>query len=206
MSDLLYNRSQTPKLDSPGAGLPFLQRILLRYILGPYFSKKDSWETLESRFHFIYGSILNKVINLSETELNKKVLIKPLMGIEDSSRFWSIAMTLDHIVLVGTEIREGLIILSQERSIAKVVKVENFKPGDIGDIFTGRDSVKHFESFVNETIPKINSQIGSKISKSTHIHPWFGPLNTHQWFWLLSIHAQIHRNQIKEILAALPKT
>ena len=56
---------------------------------------------------------------LSAEQLQRRVLVKAPMGMEDSSRYWSAAMVLEHLIEVGSRIAVGIVELthgSQSRS------------------------------------------------------------------------------------------
>ncbi|MGZ3690691.1 MAG: hypothetical protein ACXVAX_04270, partial [Pseudobdellovibrio sp.] len=103
-NDSSLAETRPPKLAPPGAGVPFYHRLLMRFFVGPFVAKKTPWNVSEQNFHKISGRILKEIENLSEKQLTTKVLVPPQMGLEDSSRFWSIAMALEHMVIVGEAI------------------------------------------------------------------------------------------------------
>jgi hypothetical protein len=193
---MMNSNISTPKLQAPGAGLPLGQSLMMRYFVGPFVSKRDSWQELESRFQKIYERILAETKGLDESALNQVVLVKPLRGIEDSSRNWSVAMTLEHLIFVGGEIAKVILELSHGREIQHEVKIADYKPKCK---ISGSTAVIEFESFISQTLATIKTKVGSTKSNTTFHHPWFGQFTTHQWFWLLSGHGYIHLKQIQEI-------
>ena len=49
---------------------------------------------------------------LSAEQLQRRVLVKAPMGIEDSSRYWSASMVLEHLIEVGSRIAVGIVELT----------------------------------------------------------------------------------------------
>ncbi|MCO6431352.1 MAG: DinB family protein [Deltaproteobacteria bacterium] len=188
-----------PKLAAPGAGLPALElcfsKILLKlFLLG------------NSNKAFIVKALREKALTLHLLEgvlpaqRNVQVLIPRLMGMEDSSRNWSVAMTLQHLVTTT----EGMVAIAKELTQGKQpkieVKIENVKPAD--SIESG------VERRYSESVDRLVSFAGERDSLKTtltHPHPWFGPLDGHGWIGLACLHLGIHRRQIASTLALLPR-
>lgn len=197
---MTMSEAQQPQLDKPGAGLPYVESLIVKYFVGKFVSKRDSWEELNRRFENVYREILESVRGVDAKDAVKKVLIKRIQGLEDSSRFWSIAMTVEHLLIVGEAMKKVVIELSHGRELAGEVKIADVKP-------KGSESwellLPRFETFVSTALAEINSKVGDRRSQTTKFHPWFGPINAHQWFWLLSAHGRIHLRQIRLIKESL---
>ncbi len=186
----------TTQLAPPGAGLPFHYRILLRWYVYPFVAKNADPKASAKSFDIIYSKILNEAKDLSSKQLHQKVLVPPQMGLEDSSRYWSIAMTLDHLMIVGRQIENGIIELGNNRAIAQKVDIAKVKPTEKS---AEVDIVKEFQSFILESPLRIKSNTKNWDSDMKHYHPWFGPFSLKGWFWLLGAHGGIHLKQIRAI-------
>src|SRR3990167_8235372 len=92
-------KSVESKLDKPGAGLPFVEWAVAKYILIPQRYKNSSKEKALADFAEQSDKILKLAQGLSSEQLTERRLIARLRGLEDSSRFWSVAMTLDHLTI-----------------------------------------------------------------------------------------------------------
>ena len=92
---------EPPTLDSPGAGLPALQSLFSRFVLA-VASAVDSRESALRRFNTEAGRIRKLVDPMDETVGARRVLVPRLLGLEDSSRFWSPFMVVEHLVIVDT--------------------------------------------------------------------------------------------------------
>ena len=186
----------TPQLAAPGAGLPFHHRIMLRWYVYPFIAKNAAPEQSAKSFNIVYTKILEEVKNLSPQQLNQKVLVPRQLGLEDSSRFWSIAMTLDHLLIVGRQIEKGVIELSNERAIPVKVDIAKVKPVEKN---AATDIVNEYQNFVLESPHRITEGARNWESLMNHYHPWFGPFSLKGWYWLLGAHGGIHLKQIRAI-------
>ncbi len=188
------------QLQKPGAGLPFFEALIVKYYFGHYIANKksaqDNYKTLEIFTH----KILSTLEGLSSEQLEQPVLVPKLKGLEDSSRYWSIHMTLEHLLIVGKHMKHILIELSNDRIPPLKVDIAKVKPlGSATSIEVLREFKDFFET-VNEDIKK---NIGNYDSNSKLYHPWLGETPAKKWHWLLGTHQGIHYNQIKHIKAAL---
>ena len=78
----------------PGAGLPRFQVVLLRHLLFPVYCRRTSWNRSAAIFHAEGQKVLALAQSLPPNAFQKRVRIRPLWGIEDSSRDWSAEMVL----------------------------------------------------------------------------------------------------------------
>ncbi|HUP57677.1 MAG TPA: DinB family protein [Bdellovibrionota bacterium] len=192
----MHNRRE-PKLAPPGAGLPLMQRIYARWYLGPFVARKSTWAESRPLFEKLHGDIASIARGLTDEQMARKTLVPPLPGLEDSSRFWSPAMVLEHLVIVGQRVEFGIIELSHGRVPGQKVEVGKVKPKGQE---TAADAKKRFDEFYLGAPKRIEASVGDWDSRTTLVHPWFGPFNARQWAWLLAVHARIHRRQLREIL------
>lgn len=185
-----------PKLEAPGAGLPWYHNLMLRYFVGPFVADKTDWNVSEQTFHKVNGRILKEIENLSEKQLATKVLVPPQMGLEDSSRYWSAAMVLEHLVIVSEAVTNGIVELSNGRVPPVKVDIAAVKP--LGSMPVN-EAVAEFKLLVTDDFKKFLQQVGNKNSELNLTHPWFGPFKARQWFWLLGTHHGLHLKQLREI-------
>ena len=192
------NVGESPLLAPPGAGIPWFARLFLKYYVNPFVAANAPWEQSKIRFEKVTEKILHEIEGLSEDLLVQRVLIPPKLGIEDSSRNWSIAMTLEHLVIVGTQIGRGIEALSAGNS--PVGKADTAKVKPFGEM-TAAESIESFKKFSLTDYP--NLKISSQVSKVKYRHPWFGMMNAQQWYWLLPTHQRLHLEQIQAIKKGL---
>lgn len=184
-------------LQPPGAGLP---------------ASELAW--LRPGFHFIcavlpQGAALGlfksegeRVLSLAQSVSTEQgavpVLINRVIGIEDSSRCWSVFMVLDHLRVVNEGIASIIEALSQDRGFSREVRIQDVKPNPKSGLDTiGRfvTSVANYEAAV--------ARLGKLGRHMRHAHPWFGPMTAHDWHCLAGIHQLVHRRQIERIKLGL---
>ena len=195
------NLSDTPKLEKPGAGVPWAEGLLYRYYVGPFVAARSDWKKNWQTFDRINQKTLALALTLSDEQLRTRVLVPRLQGLEDSSRYWSVAMTLEHLTFVGTGITS--IVKSLGHNIAPPIKINtaSLKPKGGHD---PQIDIAAFRAFASNTQQAIESDIMLPASRLRKLdHPWFGPFDALQWQWMLGVHGIIHYRQIKAIVAGL---
>jgi hypothetical protein len=188
-------------LDKPGAGLPFHQWAYLRFYLAPFVAARSDWDENWRVFEDVNARILAKIGGLSGEQLEKRVLVPPLAGLEDSSRYWSVALTLEHLIIVGEDVKKLIIALARGAVPPGKAGVADYKPKG-GKRAAAQ--VAEYKDFVASVKPAIEPlRAAALASKARYLHPWAGPFTARQWQWLLGGHTHIHYRQIKEIIKGL---
>lgn len=190
----------TPELDAPGAGPPALELFLMRHLMVPFSSLTTSWTQANTIYQAEGQKVLALTRDLDDGTLQRQVLIKRFPGIEDSSRFWSPAMTVEHLVIVGMGILGIQASLRAGKAVTKTTRIQDVKPSPQ----TGRDILETFEKILARQAEKCARPAQGGELQLKHDHPWFGPMNAHRWQVLNAVHQRIHRMQIEKILAATP--
>ena len=184
-----------PKLDKPGAGLPFYEWAVANYILVPLRMSTTSVEKALAEVESESAQIDALVNSLSVAQLNEQRLIPRLIGLEDSSRFWSVAMALEHIVIVNSRALQLVKALSRGISPPGKSSTADVKPGEV-DAST---IVSKFLSNSKEYVDLVSTLKLDAHPDVTYQHPWFGKMNAKQWVLFAAPHMGIHRKQIAEI-------
>jgi len=189
----------SPALDRPGAGLPAIEKWIGRIVLkvGAMFTPTSR---IIDRIATERDRLLELCHDLSANAGTTRVLVDRVRGIEDSSRHWSVFMTLEHLRLVNDGIVSIITALKRGDPPDLVVRIEDVKPPSE----VGEEVISGFEESLVDLTRGIESQ--NRSSHSRHPHPWFGPLTAHQWAHLAAMHLGIHRHQIQRILELLPDT
>jgi hypothetical protein len=198
MSNPTLNKE--PSLQAPGAGLPFFEQMFARFYLFPKFCRTTSWDAAQKMFDREGQRILELVTPLQDDQLQKRVLVDRIPGMEDSSRFWSASMTLEHLMIVGDAIATGIIEVSHNKPPSTRADIAAVKPH--GKLHS-RLALESFKEFLHRFAEKMNHEVADKNSKMRFRHPWFGDLNAHQWHCLAAIHQNTHRKQVQAILKGL---
>lgn len=188
-----------PQLQAPGAGLPRVEALLTRigFRLGtPFLSRNraSQWFRAETE------QILSLVRGLTPERGAKRVLIKRIGGLEDSSRFWSAYMALEHLVIVNESIAGVIETLASGRTVAQAVSTAAVKPHPGADA----SFVERFAASADGYSARVE-RIADLRTKLTHKHPWFGELSVIGWHRLAAIHLGIHRKQIGSVIRGLDR-
>ncbi|MGB6221749.1 DinB family protein [Haloferula sp.] len=186
-----------PQLAAPGAGLPAPELFVARklFALKCRVGRRDS---LLEGFREERARIRALLDSCPAEKRGTPVLIPRRRGMEDSSRNWSVWMTLDHLRIVNDGVGEFIAELSQERTPDVIIGTADVKP-DPG--VTGAIEAS-FEQGCDDFLARI-SRAGELKSKARCPHPWFGPMDAFQWLALASMHMGIHRGQIAAIIRGL---
>ncbi len=184
------------RLARPGAGLPWLEALVGRFWIVPRYSNQMSWEASDRFFTVEAGKIMAVYRALPDTQRTTPVLVPRMRGIEDSSRFWSPAMVIEHLLTVNDLMKTVMIELSHARIPSGKADTASVKPLGNQD---PQAIIDRFEKFCRDVVPEVNKAIGDPSSTSRFAHPWFGPLTARQWHWLMASHMHIHRKQLEEI-------
>ncbi len=170
-----------------------------RHFIFPAFCGYHSWNRSELLYKQESDLILNACVHLHPQDITQPILIDRIFGIEDSSRFWSVSMTLEHLMIVGEKVREGIISLSKGEVPTEKADIAKVKPTGT----KGHEIIEEFRTFVDDYVWQIQERVENQKSKTTHEHPWFGPLTAYQWVVLGALHQRIHRRQIERICLQL---
>lgn len=186
-----------PKLAPPGAGLPaielFIGRVLFR--LRRWTATRDS---VNAHFQKERAAIRALVSGCEAESATRRVLIDRARGLEDSSRHWSVCMTLDHLRIVNREMARIIQDLTQGRRPEGTASTATVKPSP--DVTSA--VVAEYEAACDALLATAAAAPDLKTS-IRFPHPWFGPLDAAGWHALAAGHMGIHREQIVRILRAI---
>jgi hypothetical protein len=190
-------------LAPPGAGIPLLNRWLGRFLLKPLVMRRTPWEVSEKRFQSVHEKFKRELATFQLQALTERVLVPPMRGLEDSSRYWSAAMCARHLTIVGKEMELVLSKLTHEEGIHRVADTAAVKP----ELSKNEPSaIQEYIDFGDSLIQRIQAAVGNRDSRATFAHPWFGPMTAKEWMALLSMHTRIHLEQVRTIRAGLSVT
>ncbi len=183
------------ELQSPGAGLPALERVLVNSVFKlSCFLTSD--ERALSQFERELDTLLAIVNSADLDGVCEQVLISRITGIEDSSRNWSLLMVLEHLCMVNSDILKVIDALNREIIPKGEVAIEYYKP--IADLDV--EVIDRFKDNAYDFLEVVRAH-GKLKSNLTYAHPWFGMLNAHGWNVLAAAHMRIHRKQAQAIVA-----
>lgn len=187
--------SLEPQLAPPGAGLPAVEL----FIGGRLFALKrrfGSREAFSAAFEQERAAIRDLVNSCPNAKRGERVLIPRLRGLEDSSRFWSLWMTLDHLRITNLNFAMVISSLSHGQVPQHKASTAEVKPDPA--------VTEAVEGAYEESCDKLFAVVAEVPELKTverFAHPWFGPLDAFGWHALSATHLGIHRAQIARILA-----
>jgi len=156
-----------------------------------------SWVSAQAAIARVSSRLAKEAIALDDATLAHRVLIQRLRGLEDSSRYWSPEMVLEHLVITGEMFTDYVVALSHGRPIADKRGIADIKPHG----GQGRAVVRRFVA-VHEAIPgRLAAEAGPRRTGPSHAHPWFGNLTATEWLGLTALHLQLHESQWRAIRA-----
>jgi hypothetical protein len=189
--------SETPKLAPPGAGIPLAERQLIGLGLraAARFLSKDRITEL---FREEAEQAMELARGIDVDRGHRRVLLPRFFGIEDSSRHWSVYMTLEHLVIVNSAIAAALPRLYAGREVTGEVRIDEVKPVPEA----GPEQIEDLGRVV-ERYTDLVDKLGNLRAGISLPHPWFGKLSASEWHALAAVHNSVHRRQIQRILRAL---
>jgi uncharacterized damage-inducible protein DinB len=186
-----------PQLETPGSGLPPLELLIGKVGFALYRSM-SSRQGATARFKSESQQLISLATSVSEEVGKQRVLIKRITGIEDSSRFWSVFMVLDHLVIVDKLTIKIMENLSMEKKFSQKIRIEDIKPQPE----RGKEVIDEFQALIGDYVSCLEEITDWRL-KQYHTHPWFGPLNVYGWHCFATLHHFIHRRQLHRIIQTL---
>lgn len=189
-----------PKLAAPGAGLPLIELLISRAIFA-WRGRKATPEGVNALFQTERKAICSLAHSIDGDAAAQRVLIRRLPGLEDSSRYWSVWMTLDHLRLVHEMVNRVIVALVTGALPVEKVRTANVKPRpNVTEAVVGE-----YEKSCDDLLATVATAPNLKTGVR-HEHPWFGPLDAAGWHVLAAGHLSIHRAQIERIIQGLAKS
>jgi hypothetical protein len=187
-----------PKLAPPGAGLPAFELFIARLLFA--WRRRQSREVARARFLRERETIRDLVAACTPESGALRVLIRRPRGLEDSSRFWSVWMTLDHLRIIHVQLARVIQALAAGivppgKASTAAVKPDPAVTHDVREPY--EQSCDAFLAAA-DAVPDLRTPV-------RFAHPWFGPLDAAGWHTLAGGHLGIHRVQITGILAGHPQ-
>jgi hypothetical protein len=186
-------------LQPPGAGLPRIELWFARAMVawGARRATRDSSAASFARERDVICGLEHS----GTPEANsQRVLIRRLPGMEDSSRHWSVYMTLDHLRIVNGGTANLIRKLGRGELPQRMTGTADVKPSPLADgsvVEAFQQSCAQLEQSV-AALPDLRTPLRWP-------HPWFGPLDAGGWHYVMAFHMRIHRRQIEAIRSALPE-
>lgn len=190
-------------LEKPGAGIAWYYQRFSHLVLAPLVANRASWASSRRRLPKLHAAVRGAVSGLDEARCRQRVLVPRLLGLEDSSRYWSVAMTVRHMHIVSPLMAQVVVRLSHHEDIAERVDFAAVKP-EVERNAT--DAIAAYFAFADGVLEELEAKVGDRDSPTTLPHPWFGPLTARGWYWLLATHTLVHLRQVRAIRQRLAAT
>jgi hypothetical protein len=128
----------------------------------------------------------------------RRILIRRARGLEDSSRYWSMWMVLDHLRIVNSDITRVIASLAKDVVPPGKASTARVKPSPDATA----SALKEHEDACDKLLSTVAGVANLKTA-ARYVHPWFGPLDAAGWHALAAGHMGIHRVQMERILAGM---
>jgi hypothetical protein len=190
-----------PKLQPPGAGLPLIPRLYVRWFGRRMLRRKSTWDSAPISIEATAARMYGVASTLSDEVLTKPVLVPPMRGLEDSSRYWSPAMVLQHLVITGEIFTSVILKLTRGEPIESRGGTAAVKPSQEAN----REDVERFRAMHTDVGTRIVAGVGPDRTGAMSRHPWFGLLTASDWYAVFAEHLLIHEKQLAKILELAPR-
>jgi DinB superfamily len=188
-----------PDLAPPGAGLPRIELFIGRRLFARRL-RHGTRDSFTAEFAAERAAIAALVKSCDPASAARRVLIPRVRGMEDSSRNWSVWMTLDHLRIVNGGITRTIGALAKGVVPPGNANTAAVKPSPDA---TGA-VVAEYESSCDAFLTQVAAINDSKTA-ARFAHPWFGPLDAFGWVAMAANHMGIHRVQLERIIEGLQR-
>ncbi|HTR40213.1 MAG TPA: DinB family protein [Pseudomonadales bacterium] len=128
----------------------------------------------------------------------QRVLIARVPGMEDSSRNWSVWMTLDHLRIIHRGVSNTISSLAKGVVPPGQASTAAVKPSPEASAAVMAEYEKSCDDLLATVAAIPNLKTSARFA-----HPWFGPLDAADWHAMAGTHLAIHRKQIERIIRGL---
>lgn len=192
------------RLAPPGSGIPLYQRLAAKFVVVPLWRARLPWEGVAPRMRAQadeLDAIAAEARRRGPGATRTRVLIPPTRGLEDDSRYWSLAMVADHLARVNRAAAGVIAALTGpgEAPRPPETRIVDYKPDPASDdaaFAAVRASIDAVARALAEGEPR-------RGSRATHAHPWFGPLDVRTWAVFPAMHQALHLAQARRIASRL---
>jgi hypothetical protein len=184
-------------LAPPGAGLPKVELLVARALFG-WRQMRGNRDFFTANFKREREAVRALVCDCGAEAGARRVLIDRVPGLEDSSRYWSVWMTLEHLRIIHTGISRTIGALAKGVVPPGKASTAAVKPKpDISQAV-----VSEYETSCDKLLETVGA-ISNLKTTARFAHPWFGLLDASGWHAMAGTHLAIHREQIRRILKGL---
>src|SRR5215831_15507645 len=157
-----------PKLAPPGAGLPKVELFIAQRLFA-WRRRTGNRELFNSRFQQERAKIERMVRDCDAKSAAQRILIQRPRGLEDSSRYWSVWMTLEHLRIVHSSIIRIIHALVEGITLKGTSSTARVKPG----AQVTADVVGAYAKSCDDLLATVVAERDLK-TPVRYAHPWFG--------------------------------
>jgi hypothetical protein len=186
-------------------------------VLLPYYCHRWDWSGATHLLEREGRALIARADRFDRKRLERRVLVAPMIGLEDSSRYWSYAMVLEHLAIIGRATEEVIVRLARRELPERSVRTAELKPSPACE---APSAVAAYSAFLTAFSQRMATVVppraeapaeriairprrpASLASRAEFPHPWFGPLDAFEWVCFLPMHQRIHVRQADRILRA----
>jgi len=201
--ELNHHNAQTPRLAPPGAGVPAYQRLAGKYVLLPAWRRIAPPRRAPTVLERQGEQLVALAHGWNEELRTRRVLVPPQLGLEDSSRFYSWAMVVEHLTILGDALAAVLVELTHERVPPGAVSTAALKPK--GELDAGA-TLARYHAMLRRFRAAVEAPDARWDSSARYAHPWFGPLGPASWASFGPFHQAIHLRQARRIRSILERS
>ena len=187
------NTDKEPKLAPPGAGLP-KPELYIGQLMFAWQRWTGNRDAFNARFQAERETIRKLIRGCDAQTGAQRVLIRRPPGLEDSSRYWSVWMTLDHLRIIHNSMNRIIDALTRGVSLPGKGSTAAVKPSPLATIAV----MPEYEQSCDTLLATV-AAAGNLKTEKRYEHPWFGLLDAAGWHALAAGHIRIHRVQIERI-------
>lgn len=189
------------KLAEPGAGLPRAELYVAKF--GFWLRRLTGTpESFTAAFLQERQAIATQVRSCKGERARERVLIRRVRGLEDSSRYWSVWMTCDHLRIVNGHIAKVITGLMRGITPPQASSTAAVKPSPQVTAAV----ISEYEKACDDLNAAVAVSSQDLKTRARYAHPWFGPLDAGGWHALAATHMRIHRLQMERIIERLKTT
>ncbi len=189
--------SAPPTLAPPGAGIPNFERLIGKTMF-TFTHAFGSPAKNEAKIESERDAILQIVNAHTPEQCSQPALIPRLPGLEDSSRYWSVYMTLEHLHICNFLFADIITGLGAGHVPANAADTATVKPGPDID----SSVIPKFTESCNAVVAAAKA-LPNLRTAAKYSHPWFGPFDAARWYTITAFHIPLHKKQIQLILKNL---
>ena len=141
------------KLQPPGAGLPLSQRLFLKWVMGPLLSKRKSPAECRTDYERLIEKFIEKLSKAPLGLRATRVLVDPMPGLEDSSRFWSLSGVVEHLLIVSRSMESIILSLSAGKIPEGKADVVAVKPHHLQDL------LEEYKEYAPELMKRLDQRL-----------------------------------------------